>query len=215
MKIESQCLPASLNCQPVQPDFPASMESTDRVAYAAGWLADNLADSYALKSAPTSPLPGLTSNSAPGESPLNWLRGRNKCNQFAGDSLTWAGYEMPLYRMPDGSFHYRNAEALPKAKQHFDSLSSTDNIRPGDLLVLDWKTRGENGAHVEVITDFSTAQNRLSTLGAHPAGVEERSYTDLFRGDSIAGPFPHWEASSRSRGGYDVYVLRPLKELRE
>lgn len=167
---------------------------------------------YAKANAPRSPHPELTGNREPGVTRLRWLAGLNKCNQFVGDVLTWAGLLMPTYRMPDGSKHYMHAEALPRQSSHFTRVTSINDMLPGDLLVLDWAGRGENGAHVEIVTAIDHAAQRIWTTGARRSGATEAELSAHFAGASYEPSTRSWRNSNSVRGSYAIYVLRTLPQ---
>ena len=126
---------------------------------------------YAYDVAPRSPHPLLSGNRNPGVSRLNWLKQKNKCNQFVGDVLTDAGFKMPTYTMPNGSKHYVNAEALLKYPRELKVLSVRQAPRPGDILLIDYlDKKGENGAHVEIVIDVKNTSLQLHTAGSASSG---------------------------------------------
>ncbi|MCC6932147.1 MAG: hypothetical protein IT292_02685 [Deltaproteobacteria bacterium] len=165
--------------------------------------------SYAKANTPTSQNPKITSNRHPGLSPLNWLQGKSKCNVFVGEALYRAGLEMPTFKMLDGSHHYVNAEALSAMKKHFTPITNIHLLQSGDLMVID-KTnrRGENGAHVELITNIDSAHNFLKTAGAHDKGAYETDNSYILKN------LPEDISSNNklSNSAY-VYFLRPIKAL--
>ena len=123
----------------------------------------------------------------------------NKCNQFVGDSLTQAGLQAPTVRMADGSKHYSRAETWPAREDLFDRITDPAAVRVGDVVVRDYPTNGEGGAHVEVVTGL----NPFRTTGAHADGAYE------VQSDWLAGAQFNAANRSFSSGGNDVYVLRP------
>jgi hypothetical protein len=153
---------------------------------------------YAFGSAPTSPHPALSGNRQPGISPLSWLKNQNKCNQFVGDVLTAAGFSMPVYRMGDGSLHYKLAEDLPRESRYFRKITQWSEVIPGDVLVFDYPARGSGGAHVEIITALNKATGNLLSAGAHHNGA----YETLRYGLSTA-------LINGTRDGSTIHILRP------
>jgi hypothetical protein len=170
---------------------------------------DRFGADYSYTKAPSSPLASLSGNVAPGETKVSWLRNRNKCNQFVGDVLTLSGYEMPTFRMIDGSEHYMNAEALPGQDRYFNLVSEIGSIRAGDVLVVDsLSKRGENGAHTEIVTKVDHDRGQMRTTGARKSGAAERDFSKVFAGlspseaeGSFKHPFEH----------ANVFFLRPIK----
>jgi hypothetical protein len=128
---------------------------------------------YALMAAPTSPHPGLSGNRVPEQTRLTWLAGYYKCNQFVGDVLTQAGMAFPTHRMPDGSLHYVAAEQVLRFPEHFTRVPSLSQARPGDVLVRDYARRGEEGAHLEVLTRVPQDGSAFTSAGAHEEGAWE------------------------------------------
>ena len=162
-------------------------------------------DGYAWGNAPVSPLSGLTGNTLPGVSRPPWLRAQNKCNQFVGDVLHDAGFEMPTFRMPDRSLHYMHAEVLPRQRRFFESISALSAARAGDLLILDdTRRRGESTAHVEIIETLSPTQ--LVTMGAHRAGVRSTDRSALLPRLRLPPSGNGW-----SSGSSRIYILRPIR----
>lgn len=162
---------------------------------------------YSKASAPRSPHPELSGNKIPMHSRLSWLVGRAKCNQFVGDALFEAGFEMPTFRMKDGSKHYMNAERLPTQTLHFERVVTKAGVRPGDLMVIDYTKRaGENGAHVEIVHSFDVGSRSLITLGAQGDGVAARERNPWLSGT-------HSTDGSWVVEGARIYFLRPVKFL--
>ena len=198
-----------LSAQIPNAQSPLAHESTkpERILTSAKLLVSEHGLEYAFSAAPTSPHSRLSGNRSPGKTQLFWLKDRYKCNQFVGDVLTLAGLRMPTYRMPDGSEHYVNAEALPKYNDHFQRIASAREIRQGDLLVIDrLSASGEDGAHVEVISSYNLETATLSSLGAHRDGAYQTTKRGFFsslspRNDTLGGYF----VGVKSK----VYILRP------
>lgn len=188
-----------------------SADQSARIAAAAQKLGVYSGRFYARDEAPPSPYAGLSGNSQPGRSRLWWLKGLYKCNQFLGDVLTLAGLRMPTYRMPDGSEHYFNAEALLKRPGDFGSITALSDIRPGDIVLIDWSESGENGAHLEIVAEIDLSAQRLRTWGAHKDGAALQDFSWLFRGARFDAQRTAWINTSSLRGQYLVHVLRPLK----
>lgn len=170
-------------------------------------MAQERGTEYAKASAPRSPNPALSGNTVPMQTRLNWLAGRWKCNQFVGDALFTAGFQMPLVKMPDGSAHYLNAEKLPSRKDFFEIVTRRENIRAGDVLVLDYTNgSGENGAHTEIIQSIEPYTGTLRTIGAHANGATVGERRGLLQSPFAPGAF--WSTHSAH-----VYILRPKKLL--
>ncbi len=183
-------------------------ESGELIAAAAERLVRERGWMYAKAAAPVSALASLSGNVRPGVTSISWLAGRNKCNQFAGDALTEAGFAMPTLVMPDGSRHYQAAEALPKEIRYFAPVCGFSQVRPGDLMVLDYgAAQGESGAHVEVVVALE-AGGGLLLAGAHQGGASLSHFApDLFGW--------RWNpaACAWSRGRDTLHFLRPLRSL--
>ncbi len=159
---------------------------------------------YAYPRSPTSPLPGLSGNPAPGVSHPDWLRRQNKCNQFAGDALTQAGAKAPTVTMANGSLHYARAETWPAYTKHFDPVTSEADIRPGDVIMRDnTSATGLGTAHVEIVTGV----NPMRTTGAHDNGAFETE-TNWLAGATYDPETKRWD-----RGQDAIHVLRPKKRL--
>ncbi|NDC37057.1 MAG: hypothetical protein EBZ48_03285 [Proteobacteria bacterium] len=180
------------------------LERLETVAITASRLVSERAADYAKDAAPRSPNPQLSSNKVPLHTRLSWLAGRSKCNQFVGDVLYESGFRMPTLRMPDGSKHYMNAERLPSQRDHFQIVKNRDDVRPGDVLVIDYNGRnGENGAHTEIIGALGPKGGDLVTVGAHAEGAEVKDRHGILNTESNGGTF--WKNASAR-----VYVLRPM-----
>lgn len=161
---------------------------------------------YALNAAPVSNDARLSGNRAPGVTTLEWLRGRNKCNQFVGEVLTRSGLAMPTWTMADGSLHFRHAEALPDASSHFVRRTRLADVRPGDLIVVDASaTRGEDGAHVEIVSAIDSAGRMLMTVGARADGARERDSSGWLKGLAPVSGGGAFRGS-----GATYYFLRPV-----
>jgi hypothetical protein len=131
-----------------------------------------------------------------------------KCNIFAGDVLHAAGYAAPTYTLPGGGHHYKEAERWPRETALFDKITARDQVRPGDLLVVDYHGRtGPGGAHVEVVTRVE--EGAITTMGARAGGVaEDQSFGRRLARGSPAGDHTVFRAPG-PLGDCDVYVLRP------
>lgn len=176
----------------------------DLIVKVAKERAESYGQMYAKNQAPISPYKNLTSNALPEESVLFWLRGLSKCNQFIGDVLTKAGLKMPTFKMKDGSEHYMNAERLPKEKNYFSKVCNLNDLRAGDLIVLDnLARRGENGAHVELVSSVNLRKNLLSLIGARSDGAAERQ--SFLLGELVASSNCGFYRSSRKEM---IYFLR-------
>jgi hypothetical protein len=176
------------------------------IASAAKNRANNESWNYADSSAPTSPYENLSGNKEPGVTRPSWLKGLSKCNQFVGDALTEAGMQMPTNKMADGTEHYMNAESLPFQSDHFDRVTSEQDIKVGDVLVIDHPTGGDGSAHTEIVTSVDP----LKTAGAHAYGAAEtEDYTNVFIDASVNDGERCWDKSN----GDKIYVLRPIMPL--
>lgn len=158
---------------------------------------------YEFSKAPISPHPKLSGNKIPEQTALQWLKNKNKCNQFIGDVFSEAGLPFPTYSMTDGSKHYVNAERLPKESKYFERITSKEVITFGDLIVFDHLNQGENGAHVDVVTGVGI-DGKLLLTGALKTGAVERVGSNLFNGYKIDIHNRRWVSSSGS-----IYILRP------
>lgn len=137
---------------------------------------------YSKAATPTSINPLISGNALPGKSRLSWLSGRNKCNIFIGEALTRAGMATPMYKMNDGTYHYVNAENLPKYRSYFHILKNKKDIRPGDIMIVDYKfARSENGAHAEVVTNCDYRKDYLQTAGAHKDGAYLKNNSGIYK----------------------------------
>lgn len=164
---------------------------------------------YAFQKAPRSPMHNLSGNKRPGETQIRWLKNRNKCNQFVGDVLTLSGFEMPTFKMLDGSLHYMNAERLPEQKKYFQKLSKLELVRAGDVLVVDdLSAKGENTAHTEIVTQVDFDKRQMRTTGARKAGAFEKDFSKVFAGLSFqeeVGAFKHPFKHAK------IFFLRPIR----
>jgi hypothetical protein len=180
------------------------------VAHSALEIVNNNSNEYTIQAAPTSSNPLISENNQPGTSKLQWLRGKNKCNIFIGEALTTAGYAAPMYKMADGSYHYVNAENLIKYRNHFQIIQNKKDIRPGDVMVIDYKlAQSENGAHAEVVTDCDPTANFLQTAGAHKDGAYIKNNSDILKkvGNNLS------TSNFLLNICANVYFLRPTKVL--
>ena len=169
-------------------------------------MANQESANYSRSGTPCSQNPRITGNQYPGISPLAWLKGKSKCNIFAGEILYRSGYEAPTYKMADGSLHYVNAEVLPKMTRHFTLITDLRKVIAGDLLVIDKTSQqGENGAHVEIVTEVSSSQRRLITIGAHDNGIREKNNSALLpaRGTNLT-------PTKIVENSFQLYFLRPI-----
>jgi hypothetical protein len=160
--------------------------------------------------------PKLRGNVPNGTDRLGWLANNNKCNVFVCETLTRAGFEVPLVMHPGNVAHYDLAEKLPGSPQHFDRLRSLSDVQVGDVIVNDYPGRGGSTAHTEVITAIDRDGNgdivKLETAGAHYDGAYTKDWTSLLRGLSHQrnGRFdtqPDDGRPEHAQGG--VYFLRP------
>ncbi len=161
---------------------------------------------YAYKNSPTSPLASLTGNIVPLSTHPKWLQNKNKCNQFIGDILTFAGFHMPTFKMKDGTEHYVNAERLLQEPNYFSFRQNMQDVKPGDIIVIDRPQRGENGAHVEIVTEINLANGTLLTAGALKNGATESNRANLLKNG-------RWKNDARksylNMKNLKVYFLRP------
>ncbi|MBK8480596.1 MAG: hypothetical protein IPL40_05415 [Proteobacteria bacterium] len=171
--------------------------------------AEQLGADYAVAGAPTSPHPALSHNRRPDQTRLEWLRGLNKCNQFVGDALAEAGWAMPTYRMPGGGQHYVNAEALPQQRRYFARITAVEQLRAGDVVVVDYPGRGANTAHAEIITEHDPRRGTLQAAGAHAAGAYPREWSDLLDGATYDSRNQCWKRYDGAR----IYLLRARRLL--
>jgi hypothetical protein len=113
--------------------------------------------------------------------------GQDKAALFAGDALYAAGFAAPAeggrYLPPD----------LWPASSLFQPVGR-EWTRPGDLLIV--------GAHIEVITEVSADDRRISTLGARTLGLVED------------GRYGAWLLRARRRGDRFVHAGESLRVLR-
>lgn len=167
---------------------------------------------YARDAAPTSENGALSGNVRPGRTRLTWLAGRYKCNQFVGDALWRAGVRMPSYKLPGGGEHYVNAEALPHQRAYFDRLARVADLRVGDVIVIDFPGRGQDGAHTEIVTHRDTSTVRAT--GAHADGAYETEVSPLL-GESWSSALSRarrdGEAGCWRLGAHTIYLLRPRR----
>ena len=182
------------------------------VAKVAISLVASRGEQYAKDAAPVSENPRLSHNTSPGRTPLTWLAGRNKCNQFVGDALWRAGMKAPSYAMPDGSRHYVNAEALPAQRSCFDRIPRVKDLRVGDMIVIDLPGSGRDSAHAEIITHLDRRRGIIRTTGAHADGAYEssgsrilgQSWSSALNKATYDGEGQRW-----TLGGLQLYLLRP------
>jgi hypothetical protein len=188
----------------VTPQSNVSTSTSDKIAKAAAGRVAADGPNYAWEKAPTSPFANLSGNRVPGQSRPAWLADNNKCNQFVGDALTAAGMKMPTYKMADGSEHYMNAEKLPQQSKFFDRITDPQQIRAGDVFVMDFPGSGESTAHTEVITGFDKATGSMKSTGAHADGAYEKD-----RGNILADYTYDPARKCWNNGSTDLYILRP------
>lgn len=176
--------------------------------------ADNIvakdAAGYAYDASPTSSLKNLSGNKTPGVTRPRWLKDNNKCNIFVGEALTQAGIKMPTFRMQDGTEHYKNAERLPFDTKHFDRVTDFKDVKPGDVFVYDYPSRGESTAHTEVITS-SDGKGGLTASGAHGDGAYDRDVSQLWDGAAYNSSERCWTKPN----GDKIYLLRPTQKLNQ
>jgi hypothetical protein len=173
------------------------------VADAAETRAVSQRTNYAYDNAPTSPLEGLTSNTEPGTTKINWLKNRNKCNQFVGDALVEAGHKAPTYEMDNGSLHYKEIEQFPHEERFFDKVTDFCDIRPGQVIVIDYPGSGEDSGHGEIIHSVDYDNKIVWSFGAHQDGAYKKKY-ELFQDADFSDFRECWEIGIK-----DVYVLKP------
>jgi hypothetical protein len=127
-----------------------------------------------------------------------------KCNVFVGEAFHRAGLSFPL----SDANHYAGANALPRRREHFQSIAELADVRPGDVLTI--SRRGDSG-HVEIVTGVSrTPDGRvqsLTSVGAHELGLAE--------GTETAAPLVQAAGSGPSPTGWPIgdetfHLLRPM-----
>lgn len=112
---------------------------------------------------------------------------------------------MPTFTMADGTEHYMNAENLPFQFDYFDRVISTDEIKKGDVIVVDYPGSGDSTAHTEIVS----GTNPLRTTGAHYSCAYQRDWSTLLDGTSPNAAERCWEKPD----GNKIYVLRPTKKI--
>lgn len=145
---------------------------------------------------------------------------RPKCNVFVGDVLWSAGFHVPTYEI-DGAcgvvgHHYKEAERWPKETACFDRITSLDDVRPGDVMIVDYKDRhgSGGGAHAEIITraQHDDTGLHLASMGARTLGLRE----DGFHADKLLRAVAcgdHFDFPGDGRVlAADIYVLRPKRQ---
>jgi hypothetical protein len=174
------------------------------VANAAQSRASSQGNNYAFDNTPTSPLVGLTGNTEPGRTKINWLKNRNKCNQFIGDSLVQAGYKVPTHEMPrNGGLHYKEIEQFPHEDKYFTKVTDFCDIKPGQILVIDHPTSGESTAHGEIIHSVNHQTGTILSFGAHETGAYKKRF-DVLKHANFDGILGCWQL-----GMDNIYVLKP------
>lgn len=192
------------------PDTGAAISASARTRM------QTMAPDYAVDSAPTSPHPRLSHNRQPGITRLGWLRGQWKCNQFVGDVLTQARVAMPVHQMRGGGVHYMQAEALPHQQRHFRRLERIDQLKAGDLVVIDWAARGAGTAHTEIFSEVKLQRGGIRSIGAHAEGVtEEQGWRPIGDWhDALQQATPEEHSHRWTLDQYTIYLLRPIRALR-
>ena len=180
-----------------------SRSEYQNVANAAQSRASSQGSNYAKINAPTSPLEGLTGNTEPGRTKINWLKNRNKCNQFVGDSLVQAGYKVPTHQMRDGSLHYKEIEQFPHENNYFTKVTNFCDIKPGQIIVIDHPTSGESTAHGEIIHNVNHQTGTILSFGAHADGAYKKRI-DVLKHANFDGILGCWKL-----GMDNIYVLEP------
>jgi hypothetical protein len=136
-----------------------------------------------------------------------------KAELFAGDLLHAAGLRAPTYETTgwDGApgLRYAFAERWPRHAHLFETIVRLEDVRPGDLLVVDWRGRsGESGGHIEVITGVEG--ERITSAGARTRGlVEDSIYGRLLVASRPAGGRFLFEGEGRNDA--EIFVLRPRR----
>lgn len=188
-----------------------------------------LAEAYTLASSGdvSSKLAKASSYDSVNPAVVGSFTGHPKCNVFAGDVLWSAGFEVPSYELRghgkhEGKtigVHYKEAERWPKETAFFDKVTDLADVRPGDVLIVDYKHRqgSGGGAHVEIITSVdhdAAAGPRFTSMGARTGGLVENDFhASKLRDAKPAGD--HFAfAGGNKLSPADIYVLRP-KRLRE
>src|SRR5262245_43416358 len=113
---------------------PRSLE--EAAALARQWAHDPAASAaYARSARHWSADPAMTGT----------LAGASKAERFVGDLLWSAGAAVPTYDTVgwDGAAgrHHAYAERWPARTDLFDRVSDLSDLRPGDVLVVDWHDR--------------------------------------------------------------------------
>jgi hypothetical protein len=140
--------------------------------------------------------------------------GAAKAELFVGDLLHGAGLAAPTIATTgwDGApgRHYAYAERWPRQPQLFDPITRLEDVRPGDLLVVDWRTRrGASGGHIELITGSEGGKGMITTVGARTAGlVEDTTYGRLLAAAQPEGDHFTFDGPGTRRDA-DLFVLRP------
>ena len=84
-----------------------------------------------------------------------------RCNLFVGDVVWRSGGRPPTVRGP-GWVHYDLAERWPRS-QNFEKVASLEDVRPGDILVIDAPESGSGGGHIEIITELTRDGHGVTT----------------------------------------------------
>lgn len=138
--------------------------------------------------------------------------GASKAELFVGDLLWAAGAPVPTFGTVgwDGApgRHYAYAERWPGRTDLFDRVTDLARIRPGDLLVVDFRDRrGAAGAHVEVVTEVGP--DKLLTAGARTRGlVEDDKYGRRLAAARPDGDHFFYDGIGNAQDAR-LFVLRP------
>ncbi len=119
--------------------------------------------------------------------PHDFLPGKNKCNEFVGDTLAEAGKKRPEITDADGKTRMPNAHELADPNVHIPGLSDTKPLsqaQPGDVIAQEHgDTYGHTGIVVGAGQTASANFNEGGTItvndwGFRPAGQNGESSSD-------------------------------------
>jgi len=140
-----------------------------------------------------------------------------RCNLFVGDVLHRSGIAVPKVHAQDGSWtHYAYAERWPRSP-HFDRVSRLEDVRPGDIMVVDYPGRGSGGGHIELVTGVEPREDGragLVSIGARwgeDAIVEDGSRAEVLNGAQRVDDHRDG-AHFATEDGTRVFLLRPRAE---
>ncbi|HVS03718.1 MAG TPA: hypothetical protein VMT16_13190 [Thermoanaerobaculia bacterium] len=134
----------------------------------------------------------------------HYKRGDWKCNVFIGDVLSQAGFEPAL----SSKGRYSQAESLPR-KDAFTPITDLRDLRPGDVLVLDYPGSGGATAHVEIVTGVARDEQgkltQVTSIGGRGEGVVENDD----KGALLVAGQDSPRSSGFQNGTTTLYVIRP------